>query len=188
MNVANQVKVKSNSSSYKDPRIIAEVAVFTALSTALSMIVLWHMPQGGSVTLASMVPLLWLALRRGPKVGIFAGGVYGFVQLAILPEVYYPTQLLLDYPLAFGCIGLAGFFKTRPMLGTTVAVTGRFVMHMISGAIFFAEYAPAGMNPWVYSSIYNGSYLLVELVISCAVFFCLQTGNVLKRHSHAGEM
>ncbi|MCL1970509.1 MAG: energy-coupled thiamine transporter ThiT [Candidatus Bathyarchaeota archaeon] len=172
MNVTKNNNIKSKS-SYKDPRILAEVAIFTALSTALSIIVIWHMPQGGSVTLASMVPLIWLALRRGPKVGIFAGVIYGFVQLAILPEVYYPTQLLLDYPLAFGCIGLAGFFKTHSILGTTIAVAGRWVMHVISGAIFFAEYAPEGMNPWLYSSIYNGSYLFVELVISCILVYIL---------------
>ena len=56
--------------------------------------------------------------------------------------VYYPLQILLDYPLAFGCLGLAGFFKKYALVGVVVGVTGRFVMHLVSGAVFFAEFAP----------------------------------------------
>ncbi len=161
-------------------QILAEIAIFTALGTVLSIIAVIHLPNGGSITLGSMVPMLWLAMRRGPKVGIFAGVVYGFVQLAILPQVFYPTQVLLDYPLAFGCLGLAGLFKKRPIIGVTFAVMGRFFMHVISGAIFFAEFAPAGMSPWVYSIIYNGSYMLPELGISVIVICLLYKTNVLK--------
>jgi thiamine transporter len=127
-----------------------------------------------------MVPMLWLALRRGPKIGIFAGVVYGLVQLAVLPQVYFPTQVLLDYPLAFACIGLAGFFKKYAILGVVVAVTGRFIMHLFSGAVFFASYAPTGMNPWIYSALYNGSYMLPELLISIFFIYLLQRSKVLK--------
>jgi len=179
MNSINQIKSKN---SYRNPKILAEIAIFTALSTVLSIFTIWHMPHGGSVTLVSMLPLLLLAQYRGPKIGIFAGVIYGFVQLAILPEVYYPTQVLLDYPLAFGCIGLAGFFRNKPIIGAIVAVTGRFIMHLISGAIFFAEYAPIGVSPWIYSSIYNGSYLFVELVLICFGLTVLQIGRILKTH------
>jgi thiamine transporter len=161
-------------------QILAEIAIFTALSTALSLITFVVFPQGGSVTAGSMVPMVWLALRRGPKIGIFAGVVYGLVQLAILPQIYYPLQILLDYPLAFGCLGLAGFFKKYALAGVAVAVGGRFVMHLISGAVFFAEFAPEGMNPWVYSTIYNGSYMLPELVISMFFIYLLQRSKVLK--------
>jgi len=178
MGSTNQAEYK-NKNKYKNPKILAEASIFIALATVLSMIA-WHMPQGGSVTLASMVPVLWLALRRGPKVGIFAGVIYGFVQLALLPQVYYPTQILLDYPLAFGCLGLAGFFKNHPITGTIVAVAGRFIMHLISGAIFFAEWVPTGMNPWVYSLIYNGSYMIPELIISCVILALLHASRVLK--------
>ena len=177
--MGNNISQTKRGSNYKDPKILAEVAIFTALSTALSMIKIWHMPQGGSITLASMVPLMWLALRRGPKVGIFAGVIYGFVQLSILPEVYYPAQVLLDYPLAFGCIGLAGFFNKQPIIGVAVAVTGRFIMHFMSGVIFFAKYAPAGIHPWVYSLVYNGSYLFIEFFISGFVLILLQASHTL---------
>ena len=160
-------------------RIIAEIAIFAALSTALSFITFVVFPQGGSVTAGSMVPMLWLSLRRGPKIGLFAGAVYGMVQLAVMPQIYYPLQVVIDYPLAFGCLGLAGFFKKRLLVGAAVSVTGRFVMHLISGAIFFAEFAPEGMNPWVYSALYNGSYMLPEMVISLAIIYLLKKTNVL---------
>jgi thiamine transporter len=164
-------------------QILAEIAIFTALSTALSLITFVVFPEGGSVTLASMVPIIWLALRRGPKIGLFAGVVYGLVQLAVMPQIYFLPQVLLDYPLAFGCLGLAGFFQKRwALAGVAVAITGRFIMHLISGALFFASYAPAGMNPWVYSAIYNGSYMLPELVISLFVVFLLQQSKALKMY------
>jgi len=88
----------------------------------------------------------------------------------------------LDYPLAFGCLGLAGFFRKYPIVGVIVAVTGRFVMHLISGAVFFANFAPEGLNPWIYSALYNGSYMLPELVISLFVIFLLQRSKALKMY------
>jgi thiamine transporter len=100
-----------------------------------------------------------------------------------MPQIYFLPQVFLDYPLAFGCLGLAGFFQKRWMLlGVVVAVTGRFIMHLISGALFFASYAPVGMNPWVYSAIYNGSYMLPELVITLFVVFLLQKSKALKMY------
>jgi thiamine transporter len=181
----NTANSEPNPNKYGEHRtqIIAEIAIFTALSTALSFITFAVFPEGGSVTLASMVPIIWLALRRGPKVGLFAGAVYGLVQLAVMPQIYFLPQVLLDYPLAFGCLGLAGFFQKRwALVGVVVAITGRFIMHLISGALFFASYAPAGMNPWVYSALYNGSYMLPELGISLFVVFLLQQSKALKMY------
>ena len=129
-----------------------------------------------------MVPILWLALRRGPRIGLFAGAVYGLVQLAVMPQIYYPTQVLLDYPLAFGCLGLAGFFRKRAITGVVISVTGRFIMHLVSGAFFFASWAPEGMNPWVYSALYNGSYMLPEMVISIFIIYLLQKSHVLRAY------
>jgi hypothetical protein len=106
-----------------------------------------------------MVPIFWLAFRRGWKIGIFGGAVFGVVDLAIDPFVVNPIQLILDYPLAFAVLGLAGLFQKYPVIGVIVGVTGRFVSHFASGIIYFANYAPAGMSPIVYSAIYNGTYL-----------------------------
>jgi len=161
-------------------KIIAEIVVFVSLATVLSYIKIFSLPQGGSITAASMVPIIWLALRRGPKVGLFAAAVYGLVQLVIGPYIFHPAQVLLDYPIAFGMLGLAGFFQKRPFLGVNVGIIGRFLAHFFSGIIFFADYAPEGMHPAIYSAVYNGGYLLVELVISIYVMYLLQESKVLK--------
>lgn len=159
-------------------KIIAEIGLFVALATVLSNIKIFQLPQGGSVTAASMVPILWLALRRGPKVGLFAAIVYGFVQVAFDPYIVNPAQLLLDYPVAFGLLGVAGFFQNRPYIGVTLGIIGRFVAHFFSGIIFFAEFADG--NPVIYSAIYNGGYLAVELLISLYIIFLLRRSKVLQ--------
>jgi thiamine transporter len=160
--------------------ILAEIAIFVALATALSFIIVYTLPQGGAITAGSMVPILWLALRRGWKIGIVAGVLYGIVQLIILPYAYNPLQTLLDYPLAFGCLGLAGFFRKWPVVGVIVGITGRFVMHFLSGAYYFAAiYAPT-VNPYVYSAIYNASYLIPEMIISAFIIYALQKSKALQ--------
>lgn len=154
-------------------RALSEIVVVIALSTVLSYIKIYHLPQGGSITAGSMVPLLWLSLRRGAKIGLFASIVYGIVQLLVEPFVYHPVQVLLDYPLAFGALGLAGFFTSYALIGVAVGIFGRFVSHLLSGVIFFAEYAPEGMSPIVYSAIYNGSYLIGELIVSAVLTYII---------------
>ncbi len=162
--------------------IIAEIVIFVALSTALSYIKLFSLPQGGSVTAASMVPVLWLTLRRGPKIGLLGCIIYGLVQLALEPYIVHPAQVLLDYPIAFGALGLAGFFQKHPFIGINVGIAGRFLAHFVSGIIFFATYAPEGMSPIVYSAIYNGSYLLPELAISIYLTYLVVETKVLKMY------
>ncbi len=154
--------------------------MIVALATVLSYLKIFHLPQGGSITAGSMVPLLWFSLRRGPKIGVFACLVYGLVQLMLEPYVYHPVQVLLDYPLAFGVIGLAGLFKRRPFIGVVVGIAGRFVAHFLSGIIFFAEYAPPGMHPAVYSAIYNGSYLMGELLVSAILTYIIIKRGLLE--------
>jgi thiamine transporter len=155
-------------------RLLAEVAVMVALSGALYLVKIFTLPQGGSVTLASMVPIFMLALRRGPKVGIIGGLIFGLVALVEdtssgIEVIVYPTQVILDYPLAFGLLGLAGFFRKIPVLGVAVGVAARFCSHFVSGVLFFASYAPAGMSPYEYSAIYNASFLLAEMVITTII-------------------
>ncbi len=171
-----------NLNSFRTARVLAEIAIFTALSTALSLVIIYVMPQGGSITLASMVPIIWLALRRGPVVGLLTGTLYGFIQFMLLPYAIDPVQVALDYPLAFAVLGLAGFFKKWPVIGATVGITGRFVMHFIAGAIYWAPIYAPGVDPIIYSAVYNGSYLLPELVISGIVLYLLQKSNVLRAY------
>jgi thiamine transporter len=169
-----------NQSSFRNPRVLAEMAIFTALATVLSTIVIYVMPQGGSITLASMVPIIWLAIRRGPKVGLTTAVIYGCIQFAMLPYAIDPIQVLLDYMLAFGVLGVAGFFPKWPVVGTAVGVSLRFVMSFISGAVYWAPIYAPNVNPLIYSAVYNGSYMLPELVITVFAIFLLQTSKTLR--------
>ncbi len=163
--------------------LIAEISIFVALATALSFVIVYSLPQGGSITAGSMVPIVWLALRRGPKIGLAAGAVYGLIQFAILPYIApSPTsivQVLLDYPLAFGILSVAGFFKRFPIAGAAVAITGRFIMHFVSGVYYWAPVYAPDMNPYVYSAVYNGSYLLPELIVTGIIIYALQKSRAL---------
>jgi thiamine transporter len=165
-----------------ETKILGETIVFIALAGVLYAIPFFQLPQGGRVTLASMVPIFFVALRRGPKVGIVAGIAFGFVALVLdsFAFVVNPVQVALDYPLAFGALGLAGFFRKSPVLGVIVGVAGRFVCHFISGLVFFAMYAPAGEAPAIYSAVYNGSFLSIELVMSAVIIFILEKRGIMK--------
>jgi thiamine transporter len=157
--------------AFGDTRVLTEAALAVALAFVLGFVVLFKMPFGGSISL-EMIPLLLLALRQGWKVGIVAGAAYGLLDLAIDPFVVHPVQVLLDYPLAFGALGLAGLFKPTvrgAILGATVAVVARFACHFLSGVIFFASYAPEGWNPFLYSAAYNAAYLAPSLGIAIVV-------------------
>ena len=155
--------------AFKDPRVLTEAALAVALAFVLGLIKVFEMPFGGSISL-EMVPLILLALRQGPWVGIAAGAAYGLLDL-ITPPVFavHPVQVLFDYPLAFGVLGLAGFFRPTvrgAILGTVVAVFARFLCHFVSGVVFFASYAPEGWNPYLYSAVYNAAYLVPSLAVA----------------------
>ena len=174
----------NTSSSTTTTKILAEMIVFIALANALYLISklylpFLHLPQGGTVTLASMVPLLWFALRRGPRWGVEAGIAYGLVHMVISGDIYYPTQIILDYPLAFGALGLAGFFQKQPVMGVGVGIFGRFICHFISGIVFFGQYAWEGWNVVAYSAAYNATYLIPEFIVSTFIIFILLKRNLL---------
>jgi thiamine transporter len=153
-------------------RILVEAALAAALALALSYLRLWHMPQGGSVTLEN-VPILIFALRWGLKAGFGAGAVAGLLQLILGGYVVHPLQALLDYPLAFGALGLAALTPRPLWLGLTLGTFLRLVCHVLSGVIFFASYAPEGTNVWLYSTVYNGSYMLPNLGLSIILTYIL---------------
>ncbi len=169
----------SKATSQSHVKILAEMVMMIALATILYFTRIYTFPQGGSVTLGSMIPLMLLSLRRGAKIGISAGVIYGLIILYLEPFVYNPFQVLLDYPLAFGALGLTGLFRRLPIIGVAIAMLGRFVCHFLSGVIFFASFAPPEMSPIVYSALYNGSYLGVEFVISAIIIYALLRRGVL---------
>ena len=166
MSQMNAVTGRSASSAVKK-------LVFSAMGIALAMVTsyikVWEMPMGGSVTLLSMLFISLIGYWFGPKYGILTGAAYGILQFVIDPYFLSVPQLLFDYPFAFGALGLSGLFHDRKyglQIGYAVGVMGRFVFSTLSGVMFFAAYAPEGMNPWVYSSLYQGSYLGTEGIIT----------------------
>ena len=151
-----------------------------ALAAALHLVRIFQLPFGGSITLGSMIPILLFSLRRGALPGILAGTMFGVIVLIEEPFIFHPFQVFLDYPLAFGLLGLAGIFKRNPIAGVAVAISGRFVAHYLSGIIFFAEFAPEGINPYLYSALYNGSFLSVEFAISGILIYSLFKRGILE--------
>ncbi len=152
-------------------RQLAEAAIAAALSAALGMVKVYQLPQGGSITAGSMVPVFYVALRWGVRTGVLVGVVVGLVNFLLEPVFLHPAQFLLDYPVAFGALGLAGLVRSTPWLGVVVGGAGRFLAHFLSGVVFFAQYAPKGTSPVLYSAVYNGSYMLPEVVVSVILTF-----------------
>ncbi len=154
---------------------IARAGVCLAMAYALSYVKLFSMPQGGSITLASMLPIIIYAYIYGARKGIFVGLIYGVLQSLQSPYIIHPAQFLLDYPIAFAALGLAGILKdvkTLPeaakfAIGTIVGGAGRYISHVISGAFAFGAYAE-GQNVFIYSLAYN-SYVLIDLVLVIAI-------------------
>ena len=160
-------------------REVSEMAIAIALSTVLSFIKVFQMPQGGSITAGSMIPIIYLALRNRPKVAFTGAVLYGVVQFMIEPFFVHPIQLLLDYPFAFGALGIATLIKKYPSVGASIGIALRFICHFLSGIIFFGMYAPEGINPLYYSAIYNGSYLLPELIVTAIFIYILSKKKLI---------
>ncbi|EGC82076.1 MULTISPECIES: energy-coupled thiamine transporter ThiT [Anaerococcus] len=169
-------------------KMLVEGGLCIALSFVLGYIKLFSMPQGGSVTAGEMIPIIIFALRHGSLPGIVVGALYGFVQMLFGGSIFHPVQAILDYPVAFGVLGLAGLFssefeKTKsigPVIkGASLGIVLRMIAHTLTGAIFFASYAPEGQNPWAYSIIYNASYLVVEFAITIVIIYLLR--NVINK-------
>ena len=163
----------------KNVSVMVEGALMIALSFGLSFIRIFRMPQGGSVTLGAMVPLLIFDLRHGAGPGILAGVAFGLLDVIGDPYIVHPAQLILDYPLAYGLLGLAGLFRKNEVVGAFVGIFARFLAHFASGIIFFASYAEG--NVYAYSAGYQGSYLLPEFVISAVILLVLRRTAIMNK-------
>lgn len=144
-------------------------AMAIALSMVTSMLKVYSFPFGGSVTLCSMLFICLIGYIYGPATGILTGIAYGILQFIIEPYIFSPLQVLVDYPLAFGALGLSGFFCSQRfglIKGYLFGVLGRYVFAVLSGWIFFGEYAWDGWNALPYSLIYNGCYIFAEALIT----------------------
>ena len=164
---------------------LTECAVMLALSFALSSAKLFEMPMGGSVTIASMLPVMLISIKYGIGVGIPTAFLYSLTQLLqafatanVFPYCETPLALALcivfDYVLPFTVLGLAGIFLKLPLskkseinvyYGITSAVTVRFICHFITGVVIWGQWAPDGMGKYLYSFLYNASFLSVDFTI-----------------------
>ncbi len=163
---------------------LAFCAMAVTLSVVTSLFPLFKFPFGGSITLFSMFFICYIGYLYGAKAGIVTGIAYGLINLILGPYVIHPVQMLLDYPIAFGCLGLAGIFsnsKYGVIKGYFLGVFGRYLASSLSGFIFFASYAPEGMNPIVYSLSYNIGYLGPELVLTIVFLMIPPVQNALKQ-------
>lgn len=156
-------------------------SIAIALGFVLNQVTLFRMPQGGSITPFSMLFIVLIGYMFGVRQGILAGIAFGLLDLLINPYVVHPLQLILDYPLAFGALGVGGLLRNKNIIfGYLIGVFGRYICHVISGVIFFGEYAPEGTNIFVYSSVYN-SFLGVEAVLTCILLLIPPVSYGIKR-------
>lgn len=160
--------------------------VAMALALVTSEIKFARLPMGGSITLFSMLFVVLIGYWYGAKAGLLTGFAYGLLQFVLDPVFYSPLQLIVDYPLAFGALGLSGFFNSKKqglLIGYIAGVLGRYVFAVLSGGIFFASYAPtqttAGILAYTFS--YNATYIVPEAVVTIILLAIPAVKNALER-------
>ncbi len=166
---------------------LCECGVLLAMSVTLSLITVWRAPMGGSVTLLSMLPLLTVGVLHGYRWGLGTAFVYSLIQLAaavasgnVFAYCYTPTATVVcaafDYIVPFTLMGLSAAarvsdmnerrLRVRFIAVTAVLITLRFVCHFVTGVVIWGQWAPEGMGKLVYSLIYNGTFMLPELILT----------------------
>lgn len=170
--------------------LLVEIAIFAALGFVLDFIA-FKMPQGGSVSLV-MIPIVLMAFRRGTMAGILTGLLVGLLQIVSglisvtpLSFNFVVMQVILDYLIAYGVVGFAGVLRNQffnynsknsrsKMIVTVVSAVFigsflRYSTHVITGILFFGMYADEGKNLFLYSSIYNATYMIPVFLLSAVV-------------------
>lgn len=171
---------------------LVECAMMIALGTVLSFLKFWEMPYGGSVTLLSMLPVCMIAIRHNMAWGLGGAFVYAVLQMLVsgaagwgLTPAVFIICLLFDYIIAFTVLGFAGIFKRfgfgGKLFGIAMVCILRFLCHYISGITIWANSIPEefvekfGANPYLYSLVYNGSYMGIELILTVlGAFFVIR--------------
>ena len=174
---------------------LVECAILIAMAVILNFIKInsfWAL--GGSITAVSMLPILLAGWRHGIKWGLITGITYAVMQIVLdiaqisswglTPAIFIGT-IVLDYLLAYGSLSLAGLFHKKKQglwLSAIICLLLRYVMHVLSGVILFAEYDQIGYTPLTWSLVYNGSYMLPEIILTTIVAFVVSFIPGLKRN------
>ncbi|KZE37847.1 energy-coupled thiamine transporter ThiT [Bhargavaea cecembensis] len=171
-------------------QLLIEVAIFSAIGFVLDQISIKLWFQGGSISL-TMVPIVLMAFRWGLGGGLLTGLILGILQTFAGAYIIHPVQGFLDYIAAFVVIGAAAFLRpmvvggadsgnkgrmvTGIVIGTVIGGLLRYVMHVLSGVVFFGAAAiDAGDNVWWYSIVYNAGYMIPSIILTaaaCALLF-----------------
>lgn len=182
-------------------KIVTECAMMVALAFALSCAKLFEMPLGGSVTVASMLPIMLIGVKYGNPIGLSCAFVYSLLQCAqalvegnVFPYCETPTTLivciLFDYIVPFTLLGLSGVFRKLPLvksddgnilIGMSLVVLARFVCHYITGVVIWGQWAPDGMGKFLYSFLYNGAYLSVDFIICILITIYILKNSEIKK-------
>ena len=177
-----------------DTKALVFGAIAIAMSFALSYVRLFPLPQGGSVTFASLLPLMIYCSMFGTRRGVMVCVIYGFLQALQDTYIIHPLQFMLDYPLAFGMIAASGiFFERTPLkknklvafiVGATIAVVLRYICHILSGTFAFGKYAidaGYGASQFFYYSLAYNSFTIVDLAIDLAAGILLFLSRAFRR-------
>jgi thiamine transporter len=179
--------------------ILAECAIMLGLASVLSEIKIWKMPLEGSVTLLSMLPIVLISIKHGVGIGLPLAGLYSLIQVMLSKLVFFGWSLtatavlgvfLLDYIIAFSVLGLAGAFRKKGLpgwvAGICIVMLLRFSSHFASGILIFGQWAPEGSTPFMHSLMYNGTYMLPELIFTLVgAVFLLKTPIIQRMFSPA---
>lgn len=170
------LKLRRNAPNQSKHTVTKQLA-FSGVAMALGLITsefipTISLPMGGSITIFSMLFIVLIGYMFGIKAGLMSGLAYGMLQFVIDPKFYSIPQLICDYPLAFGALGLSGLFHNKKYgltFGYIAGVVGRYFFSFLSGWIFFGYYAPEGTPAVVYSLGYNLTYILPEAVLTLII-------------------
>ncbi len=185
-----------------DTRSIVYGAIAIALSFALSYVKFFEMPQGGSVTFASLLPLMIYCCMFGTRRGVIMCLIYGALQAVQDPYIIHPMQFLLDYPLAFGVIGVSGWFVEKNLFkfkggkivaflaGGILAVALRYACHVLSGVFAFADWADLDKygTAAAYSLAYNSFAFIDMLIALVAGVLLLGSGSFVKQMERSADV
>lgn len=166
-------------------KILAISAILMALSVALGALTLFRMPQGGSVTPFSMLPIFVAAYYFGVSKGMLVGAGVGILNLLLNPFIVHPVQVVMDYPMAFGALAVGGILRHHKKIGMIagylLGVFCRYIVAVLSGVIFFSAYAPEDFNGLTWSLWYNLTYLGVEAAMTVVILLVPSVRNTLEK-------